>query len=67
MEFLCTEVAQVITAHTSVGADQLHLEVGQLILILGKNASGWWVGELQVRVGGGACQGTVCLILCHEK
>ncbi|XP_059206845.1 intersectin-2b [Centropristis striata] len=43
------EIAQVIRAHPSTGPEQLNLENGQLILILGKNASGWWLGELQAR------------------
>lgn len=43
------EVAQVTTAHTAAGAEQLNLAPGQLILILTKNHSGWWLGELQAR------------------
>ncbi|XP_040911658.1 intersectin-2b isoform X2 [Toxotes jaculatrix] len=43
------EIGQVIRAHSSTGPEQLNLENGQLILILGKNASGWWLGELQAR------------------
>uniref|UniRef100_A0A3Q1HYP9 Intersectin 2b n=1 Tax=Acanthochromis polyacanthus TaxID=80966 RepID=A0A3Q1HYP9_9TELE len=43
------EIAQVIRAHTSAGSEQLNLENGQLIVILGKTASGWWLGELQAR------------------
>ncbi|XDV43348.1 hypothetical protein PO909_011843 [Leuciscus waleckii] len=43
------EVAQVTTAHTAAGAEQLNLSPGQLILILTKNPSGWWLGELQAR------------------
>lgn len=42
------EIAQVIRPHPSTGPEQLNLENGQLILVLGKNASGWWLGELQV-------------------
>lgn len=41
-------MAQVTTAHTAAGAEQLNLAPGQLILILTKNSSGWWLGELQV-------------------
>ncbi len=41
-------MAQVTTAHTAAGAEQLNLAPGQLILILTKNHSGWWLGELQV-------------------
>lgn len=29
-------------------AEQLSLTPGQLILVLAKNSSGWWLGELQV-------------------
>ncbi|XP_061601328.1 intersectin-2b [Cololabis saira] len=43
------EIAQVIRAHSSAGPEQLNLENGQLILVLGKSASGWWLGELQAR------------------
>ncbi|XP_010794292.1 intersectin-2-like [Notothenia coriiceps] len=43
------EIAQVMKAHPSTGPEQLNLENGQLILILGKNNSGWWLGELQAR------------------
>lgn len=43
------EIAKVIRAHTSTSPEQLNLENGQLILILSKNASGWWLGELQAR------------------
>ncbi|XP_058485779.1 intersectin-2b isoform X2 [Solea solea] len=43
------EVCQVVRAYSSTGNGQLNLENGQLILILGKNASGWWLGELQAR------------------
>ncbi|XP_063771342.1 intersectin-2 isoform X2 [Pseudophryne corroboree] len=43
------EIAQVTTAYTATGTEQLSLAPGQLILILKKNASGWWQGELQAR------------------
>ncbi|KAM4771591.1 intersectin-2 [Rhinophrynus dorsalis] len=43
------EIAQVTTAYTATGAEQLSLAPGQLILILKKNSSGWWQGELQAR------------------
>lgn len=36
------------TAYAASGSEQLSLAPGQLILILKKNASGWWQGELQV-------------------
>uniref|UniRef100_A0A4X2KBZ7 Intersectin 2 n=1 Tax=Vombatus ursinus TaxID=29139 RepID=A0A4X2KBZ7_VOMUR len=43
------EIAQVTSAYMASGAEQLSLSPGQLILILKKNASGWWQGELQAR------------------
>ncbi|XP_055010427.1 intersectin-2b [Boleophthalmus pectinirostris] len=43
------EVAQVARAYSATGPEQLTLEPNQLILILGKNTSGWWLGELQAR------------------
>ncbi|XP_041043901.1 intersectin-2-like isoform X2 [Carcharodon carcharias] len=43
------EIAQVAIAYTATGTEQLSLTPGQLILILKKNASGWWQGELQAR------------------
>ncbi|NXI54532.1 ITSN2 protein, partial [Chloroceryle aenea] len=43
------EIAQVTTAYAASGTEQLSLAPGQLILILKKNASGWWQGELQAR------------------
>ncbi|KAJ6659621.1 hypothetical protein lerEdw1_018590, partial [Lerista edwardsae] len=43
------EIAQVTTAYTASGAEQLSVAPGQLILILKKNSSGWWQGELQAR------------------
>ncbi|KAA0711236.1 Intersectin-2 EH domain and SH3 domain regulator of endocytosis 2 [Triplophysa tibetana] len=43
------EVAQVNTPYSATGAEQLNLGPGQLILILNKNPSGWWLGELQAR------------------
>ncbi|KAM9315865.1 intersectin-2 [Gastrophryne carolinensis] len=43
------EIAQVTTAYAATGAEQLNLALGQLILILKKNPSGWWQGELQAR------------------
>ncbi|KAM7423893.1 hypothetical protein PAMA_000317 [Pampus argenteus] len=43
------EIAKVVRAHSSTSPEQLNLENGQLILILGKNVSGWWLGELQAR------------------
>uniref|UniRef100_A0A8B9GHJ6 Intersectin 2 n=1 Tax=Amazona collaria TaxID=241587 RepID=A0A8B9GHJ6_9PSIT len=43
------EIAQVTTAYAASGTEQLSLAPGQLILILKKNSSGWWQGELQAR------------------
>ncbi|XP_067840599.1 intersectin-2-like isoform X2 [Heptranchias perlo] len=43
------EIAQVTSAYAATGTEQLSLVPGQLILILKKNASGWWQGELQAR------------------
>ncbi|XP_032069539.1 intersectin-2 isoform X3 [Thamnophis elegans] len=43
------EIAQVTTAYTASGTEQLSLAPGQLIVILKKNSSGWWQGELQAR------------------
>ncbi|XP_042552691.1 intersectin-2 isoform X2 [Dipodomys spectabilis] len=43
------EIAQVTSAYVASGAEQLSLAPGQLILILKKNTSGWWQGELQAR------------------
>uniref|UniRef100_A0A671UUI1 Intersectin 2b n=1 Tax=Sparus aurata TaxID=8175 RepID=A0A671UUI1_SPAAU len=44
-----TTIAQVLRAHSSTGPEQLNLENNQLILVLSKNPSGWWLGELQAR------------------
>uniref|UniRef100_A0A4W5K8W1 Intersectin 2b n=1 Tax=Hucho hucho TaxID=62062 RepID=A0A4W5K8W1_9TELE len=43
------EIAQVSTTYTATGSEQLSLAPGQLILILSKNPTGWWLGELQAR------------------
>ncbi|XP_043919490.1 intersectin-2 [Protopterus annectens] len=43
------EIAQVTSSYTATGSEQLSLAPGQLILILKKNPSGWWQGELQAR------------------
>ncbi|XP_026563440.1 intersectin-2 isoform X4 [Pseudonaja textilis] len=43
------EIAQVTTAYTASGTEQLSLAPGQLIVILQKNSTGWWQGELQAR------------------
>jgi hypothetical protein len=47
---LITEIATVITPYTATSADQLSLAPGQLIRITRKDPSGWWDGELQVRL-----------------
>lgn len=57
----------MVRGHTSSGPEQLTLENGQLIVILSKNASGWWLGELQVSVD--CCSGNsgvILLILTHS-
>lgn len=51
---MCTEIAKVTRPHSSTSPEQLNLENGQLILILSKNVSGWWLGELQVSVSAGS-------------
>ncbi|KAL4623886.1 intersectin-2 isoform X1 [Arapaima gigas] len=43
------EIAQVSAAYSATGMEQLNLAPGQLILILSKNPTGWWLGELQAR------------------
>ncbi|XP_004696464.1 intersectin-2 [Echinops telfairi] len=43
------EIAQVTSTYVASGSEQLSLAPGQLILILKKNTSGWWQGELQAR------------------
>ncbi|KAM6906233.1 intersectin-2a isoform 2-T2 [Lycodopsis pacificus] len=44
------EIAQAVTTG-AVGpmVHQLHLSPGQLIVVLAKNSTGWWLGELQAR------------------
>ena len=44
------EVATVIAAYQATGQEQLSLQVGQIVSIRKKNESGWWEGELQVRL-----------------
>lgn len=46
--YFSLEIAQVTTSYTASGTEQLSLAPGQLIVILKKNSSGWWQGELQV-------------------
>ncbi|XP_034383836.1 intersectin-2-like [Cyclopterus lumpus] len=47
------EIAQAVTTTTSTAVaptmHQLHLSPGQLIVVLAKNSTGWWLGELQAR------------------
>ncbi|XP_047429816.1 intersectin-2a isoform X5 [Mugil cephalus] len=43
------EIAQVVTTTVAPTIYQLHLSPGQLIVILAKNSTGWWLGELQAR------------------
>ncbi|KAJ8270493.1 hypothetical protein GJAV_G00115490 [Gymnothorax javanicus] len=43
------EIAQVTAPYTAADSEQLSLTPGQVILILAKNPSGWWQGELQAR------------------
>ena len=45
------EVAQVIAPYEATSSEQLSLQRGQLIMIRKKTDSGWWEGELQVRIG----------------
>uniref|UniRef100_A0A668A4K8 Intersectin 2a n=1 Tax=Myripristis murdjan TaxID=586833 RepID=A0A668A4K8_9TELE len=42
-------IAQAVTAATNPGVHQLSLSPGQLIVVLAKNSTGWWLGELQAR------------------
>lgn len=55
------EIGQVVRVHSSSRPEQLTLENGQLIVILSKNASGWWLGELQVSVDG------CCLVAVERR
>ncbi|XP_077409636.1 intersectin-2-like isoform X2 [Vanacampus margaritifer] len=45
------EIAQAVAAAAAVAPTihQLHLSPGQLIVVLAKNSTGWWLGELQAR------------------
>ncbi|XP_055088215.1 intersectin-2-like isoform X3 [Periophthalmus magnuspinnatus] len=43
------EIAQAVTASVSPMMHQLCLSPGQLIVVLAKNSTGWWLGELQAR------------------
>ncbi|XP_067427721.1 intersectin-2a isoform X3 [Thunnus thynnus] len=43
------EIAQAVTTSVAPTVHQLHLSPGQLIVVLAKNSTGWWLGELQAR------------------
>ncbi|KAM9376028.1 intersectin-2-like [Pholidichthys leucotaenia] len=43
------EIAQVVTATATPTIHQLSLSPGQLIVVLAKNSTDWWLGELQAR------------------
>ncbi|XP_035766352.1 intersectin-2a [Neolamprologus brichardi] len=43
------EVAQAVTTTGTSTMHQLRLSPGQLIVVLAKNSTGWWLGELQAR------------------
>ncbi|KAM7395539.1 hypothetical protein PAMA_007013 [Pampus argenteus] len=43
------EIAQAIAATVAPTMHQLRLSPGQLIVVLAKNSTSWWLGELQAR------------------
>uniref|UniRef100_UPI0037E91A76 intersectin-2-like isoform X1 n=1 Tax=Semicossyphus pulcher TaxID=241346 RepID=UPI0037E91A76 len=43
------EIAQAVSTTVAPTMYQLHLSPGQLIVVLAKNSTGWWLGELQAR------------------
>uniref|UniRef100_A0A6Q2YKK9 Intersectin 2a n=1 Tax=Esox lucius TaxID=8010 RepID=A0A6Q2YKK9_ESOLU len=43
------EIAQSVSAVVALTTEQLSLSPGQLIVVLAKNTTGWWLGELQAR------------------
>ncbi|XP_059211912.1 intersectin-2a isoform X2 [Centropristis striata] len=43
------EIAQAVTMSVAPTMHQLCLSPGQLIVVLAKNSTGWWLGELQAR------------------
>uniref|UniRef100_A0A672HJY5 Intersectin 2a n=1 Tax=Salarias fasciatus TaxID=181472 RepID=A0A672HJY5_SALFA len=43
------EIAQAVSTTAAPTTHQLRLSPGQLIKVLAKNSSGWWLGELQAR------------------
>ncbi|KAI3364371.1 hypothetical protein L3Q82_011172, partial [Scortum barcoo] len=48
-EVKSSEIAQTVTATVAPTMHQLRLSPGQLIVVLAKNSTGWWLGELQAR------------------
>ena len=46
------EIAQALVNTVAPTAQQLSLSPGQLIVVLAKNSTGWWLGELQVGLYG---------------
>lgn len=44
------EIVTVIAPYKATGAEQLNLERGQLIQVRKKSPSGWWEGEIHVRI-----------------
>ena len=44
------EIATVLAPYQATGPEQLQLQPGQLIDVRKKNPSGWWEGELQVKL-----------------
>ena len=45
-----TDIASVIAPYQATGPEQLSLSPGQLISVRKKSPSGWWEGELQVKL-----------------
>uniref|UniRef100_UPI003AAB5237 intersectin-2-like n=1 Tax=Centroberyx gerrardi TaxID=166262 RepID=UPI003AAB5237 len=43
------EIAQAVAGTVTPTMHQLSLSPGQLIVVLAKNSTGWWLGELQAR------------------
>uniref|UniRef100_H3C3D0 Intersectin 2a n=1 Tax=Tetraodon nigroviridis TaxID=99883 RepID=H3C3D0_TETNG len=43
------EIAQAVSNTVTPAVNQLSLSPGQLIVVLAKNSTGWWLGELQAR------------------
>ncbi|KAG7245871.1 hypothetical protein CRUP_034758, partial [Coryphaenoides rupestris] len=42
-------IAQALVNTVAPTTQQLSLSPGQLIVVLAKNSTGWWLGELQAR------------------